>query len=57
VLRHSERHNDALRTWAKALLVTKPFKLVAVAIANKMARIVFAMLTQANDYSAKAVAA
>ena len=57
VLHHRERHNDALRTWAKALLAGKPFKLVAVAIANKMARIVFAMLSAQTDYTTKAVAA
>ncbi|WP_428332705.1 IS110 family transposase [Novosphingobium sp.] len=57
VLHHRERHTDALRTWAKALLETKPFKLVAVAIANKVARIVFAMLSAQTDYTAKAAAA
>ncbi len=52
VLHHSARHTDPLRTWAKALLVAKPFKLVAVAIANKMARIVFALLSSQSDYAA-----
>jgi transposase len=30
--------------WAKKLIEKKPFKLVAVALANKMARIAFAIL-------------
>ena len=57
VLHHCERHNDPLRNWAKALLATKPFKLVAVAIANKMARIVFALLSSQSAYTAPAPAA
>jgi transposase len=32
------------RMWAKKLIEKKPFKLVAVALANKMARIAFAIL-------------
>ena len=45
---------DALRTWAKKLMETKPFKLVAVALANKMARIVFAILRNGASYAAAA---
>ena len=33
---------DSLSTWAEKLIATKPFRLVAVAIANKLSRIVFA---------------
>lgn len=57
VLHHRERHNDPLRNWAKALLAAKPFKLVAVAIANKMARIVFALLSSQSAYAAPVAAA
>ncbi len=39
VLYHRKPHEDALRSVAKKLMQTKPFKLVAVALANKMARI------------------
>ena len=46
VLYNRKGHDDALRTWACKLMGTKPFKLVAVALANKMARIAFALLTQ-----------
>jgi transposase len=44
VLYHREPHEDALRSWAKKLMQTKPFKLVAVALANKLARIGFAVM-------------
>jgi transposase len=36
---HRKPHDDALRSFAKKLMQTMPFKLVAVALANKMARI------------------
>lgn len=51
VLHHHARHDDALRSWARRLLAAKPFKLVAVAIANKLARIAFAMLARQEDYA------
>jgi hypothetical protein len=44
VLYHRKPHDDALRSWAKKLMQSKPFKLVAVALANKMARIAFAIM-------------
>jgi transposase len=36
VLYNRKGHDDALRTWASKLMETKPFKLVAVALANKL---------------------
>jgi transposase len=54
VLYHRKPHTDALRTWAKKLMETKPFKLVAVALANKLARIVFAILRSGANYAAVA---
>jgi transposase len=36
--------------WACALLGRKPYRLVTVALANKMARIVWAVLTRGQDY-------
>jgi transposase len=50
VLYHRKRHTDALRTWANSLMETKPFKLVAVAIANKLARIIFALMRSKAKY-------
>ena len=50
VLFHRKPHTDALRMWAKRLIEKKPFKLVAVALANKMARIAFAILRGKTVY-------
>ena len=48
-LRHRKGHNDALRLWASGMLERKTvkykFNLTAVALANKVARIVFALMT------------
>lgn len=52
VLYHRARHVDPLRCWAQKLIETKPFKLVAVAIANKLARIVYAVMTTGISYRA-----
>ena len=51
VLYHRKPREDALRSWAKKLLQTKSFKLVAVALANKMARITFAIMRGKTTYS------
>ncbi len=53
VLYNRKGHDDALRTWACKLMETKPFKLVAVARANKLARIAFAVMRDQTPYSAK----
>ena len=50
VLFHRRSHQDGLRTWAAKLMETKPFKLVAVAIANKLARIAFALMRDGSIY-------
>jgi transposase len=50
VLFHRKSHTDPLRMWAKKLIETKPFKLVAVALANKTARIGFAILRGKTTY-------
>jgi len=61
VLIHRKGHNDALRRWADQLLARKAvkykFKLTAVALANKLARIVFALLTRGGCYNELAIAA
>jgi len=51
VLFHRRRGSDALRSWADRLMGTKPFKLVAVATANKLARIVFALMRDKAHYA------
>jgi len=41
-----------MRPFAKKLMQTKPSKLVAVALANKMARVAFAIMRGKTTYSA-----
>ena len=53
VLYNRKGHPDGLRTWASKLMEIKPFKLVAVALANKLARIAFAVMRDQTTYSAK----
>ena len=50
VLFRRKLHTDPLRMWAKKLIEKKPFKLVAVALANKMARIAFAIMRGRTVY-------
>jgi transposase len=60
-LYHSKGRNDALRRWARAMLERKAvkyaFKLTAVALANKLARIVFALLRSGGVYDDRPVVA
>lgn len=52
VLYHRARHTDPLRFWAQMLMETKPLKLVAVATANKLESIAFAVMTTGTSYRA-----
>lgn len=49
VLRHA-RGNDKAPKWLIALLARRPYKVVAVALANKMARIIWALLIRGGTY-------
>ena len=62
VIRHASRADSKLATaWLRQLLSRKPRKLAAVALANKMARIAWAVMTSGEVYrhlpAATAVAA
>ena len=62
VLHHTTGHNDALRGWARALLKRKAglkyaYKLSSVALAAKLARIVYAILRSGKVYDDRPVAA
>lgn len=46
----SGKTQSALADWARKLLAKKPFKLVAVALANKMARIAWAIMAKGQSY-------
>ena len=54
-------HDDALRRWASGVLERKTvkykFKLTAVALANKLARIVYALATKGGHYDDRPAAA
>ena len=56
VLRYA-RHNPEKYSWLAKLLARKPFKVVAVALANKMARIAWAVLAKGGTYRVPALAA
>ena len=60
-LRHRRGHNDALRLSATGMLERKTvkykFNLTAVALANKVARIVFVLMTRGGQYDDRPVAA
>ena len=56
VLRRA-RHQPEKYPWLTQLLARKPFKVVAVALANKMARIAWALLAKGGAYRAPALAA
>jgi transposase len=45
------RNDDRARPWLKALLARRPFKVAAVALANKMARIIWALLNKGGTYN------
>ena len=50
VIRHARPGSPAASPWLLNLLERKPRKLAAVALANKMARIIWAMLARGEDY-------
>ena len=54
VLRYA-RHWREKYPWLTHLLARKPFKVVAVALANKMARIAWALLAKGGTYPASAL--
>ena len=53
VLRYAQKGNSASKLWLQRLLAKKPFKVVAVALANKTARIIWALLRRGGVYRAQ----
>jgi transposase len=49
VLRHVQ-YRDRVWPWLKNMLTRRPFKVVAVALANKIARMIWALLTRGGIY-------
>jgi transposase len=56
VIRHVRPDRPGAWAWLVKLLERKPRKLAAVALANKMARIVWAMMARGEDYRLPATA-
>jgi len=56
VVRHARQHPQK-HPWIIRLLTRKPAKLVAVAVANKMARIAWAIMAKGGHYRAPVLAA
>jgi transposase len=56
VLRRAKQ-NPEKYPWLTQLLARRPFKVVAVALANKMARVAWALLARGGTYRAPAIAA
>ena len=52
-----KRASHQPESWVTRLLERKPFKVVAVALANKMARIAWALLATGDTYRVPALAA
>jgi transposase len=57
VVRWAARKGAAERSWLARMLAKKPRLVVAIALANKMARSVWAMLTKDESYQGSALAA
>jgi transposase len=49
VIRYAKIHGTKHRPWLTALLARRPTKVAAIALANKIARIVWAMMARASD--------
>jgi transposase len=56
VLRHARR-GATISPWLTALLARRPAKVAAIALANKMARIIWALLTKGGTFIRKSLAA
>jgi len=57
IVRQACRRGAPAGSWLESMLARKPRMLVSVALANKMARIVWALLTKHEDFKAPAVVA
>lgn len=55
IVRYTRRKATAVSAWANQLLERKPARLVTVAVANKMARIAWAVMAREENYRTAAV--
>src|SRR5260370_12570174 len=57
VIRYAKIHGTKLRPWITALLARRPTKVAAIALANKIARIAWAMMARGERYKEPAALA
>ena len=50
VIRYAKLHGTKHRPWLTALLARRPTRVAAIALANKIARMVWAMMTRGERY-------
>ena len=50
VIRYAKIHGTKHRPWLSALLARRPTKVAAIALANKIARMVWAMMARGERY-------
>jgi transposase len=50
VIRHAKIHGTRHRPWLTALLARRPTKVAAIALANKIARMAWAMMARGEHY-------
>jgi len=50
VIRYAKIHGTKHRPWLVALLARRPTKVAAIALANKLARIAWALMTKGSRY-------
>ena len=55
VIRRAETNTTQTGTWVRSLMERKPARLVTVAMANKTARIVWAVMTRGETYGASPI--
>ena len=53
VIRYAKLHGTKHRPWLASLLARRPIKVAAIALANKIARIAWAMMTRGERYKGK----
>ena len=57
MIRYAKIHGSRHRPWLTALLARRPTKVAAIALANKIARMAWAMMTKGERYKEPAALA
>jgi transposase len=51
VIRYAKLHGSTHRPWVTALLARRPTKVAAIALANKLARMAWALMARGEQYN------